>query len=36
MYNFESLFLLLYTAHALKVTAAAAAAAPPPPYPTAV
>ena len=33
MYNFESLFLLLYTAHALKVTAAAA---PPPPYPTAV
>ena len=35
MYNFESLFLLLYTAHALKVTAAAAAP-PPPPYPTAV
>ena len=35
MYNFESLFLLLYTAHALKVTAAAAEQ-PPPPYPTAV
>ena len=28
MYNFKSLFLLLYTAHALKVTAAANAAPP--------